>query len=335
MELILAIETSCDETAVAVTKGREVLSSVISTQIEIHKKFGGVVPEIASREHVLALDSVVKEALQKANVTLKEICAVAVTYGAGLLGALLAGVSYAKALAYALNVPLIAVNHIKGHIAANFIAHPTLQPPFICLLASGGHTEILKINDFKDIEVLGCTQDDAAGEAFDKVARVLNLPYPGGPEIEKLALAGDPKAYALPRPFKNEKHFNFSFSGLKSAVINLVRNTESRGEKINGENLAASFQNEVAEVLVTNAVAAALKHNITTIAAAGGVVANSHLRQTLLDVGKKHGLTTLLPPKNLCTDNAAMIGVAAHEEMKAGQKGADLSLDADPSLSLK
>ena len=329
--LILAFESSCDETAVAVTRGREVLSSVISSQIEIHKRFGGVVPEIASRNHALAIDSITKEALQKANVTLDDIEVIAVTYGAGLLGALLVGVSYAKALAYTLKKPLVACNHIKGHIAANYISAPTLEPPFICLLASGGHTYILKVNAFDDMEIMGETQDDAVGEAFDKVARVIGLPYPGGPEIDRLAREGSP-VYKLPRAFKGESHLNFSYSGLKTAVINLVANTKARGGRINPADLACSFQTEATGVLIDHTIEATKRTGIKTICLAGGVGANSALRDGLTKAGQKAGCKVLLPPRSLCTDNAAMIGICAYEEIKCGIAPASLDLDANPAL---
>lgn len=326
---ILAIESSCDETAVAVTRGREVLSSLISSQIEIHRRFGGVVPEIASRNHITAIDSIVKDALLQAGVGLNDIDVVAVTYGAGLLGALLVGVAYAKALAYTLGKPLMAISHIKGHIAANLISEPSLAPPYICLLASGGHTQILKVNSFADLEELGSTQDDAVGEAFDKVARVLGLPYPGGPGIEALAKEGKP-TYTLPRAFKSG--YNFSFSGLKTAVINLVENCKARGEEVRRADLAASFQGEVVDLLVSKAVAAAKEHGINTIALAGGVGANGALRERLVAEGERAKIRILLPPKALCTDNGAMIGVAAHEEISSGAAPAGLGLDADPAL---
>ncbi|MBR2481016.1 MAG: tRNA (adenosine(37)-N6)-threonylcarbamoyltransferase complex transferase subunit TsaD [Clostridia bacterium] len=329
--LILAFESSCDETAVAVTRGREVLSSVISSQIEIHKRFGGVVPEIASRNHALAIDNITKEALEKAGVTLQDIDVIAVTYGAGLLGALLVGVSYAKSLAYTLKKPLVACNHIKGHIAANYISTPDLEPPFICLLASGGHTYILKVNAFDDMEVMGETQDDAVGEAFDKVARVLGLPYPGGPEIDRLARTGSP-VYKLPRAFKGETHLNFSYSGLKTAVINLVANTKARGGEINPADLACSFQTEATGVLIDHTIEATKRTGIKTICLAGGVGANSALRDGLTKAGQKNGCKVLLPPKYLCTDNGAMIGICAYEEIKCGIEPADLSLDANPAL---
>lgn len=329
--LILALETSCDETAAAVTKGREVLSSVVNSQIEIHKQFGGVVPEIASRNHVLSVDPVVGAALSQAGIAPSDLDAVAVTYGAGLLGALLVGVSYAKAYAYSLDIPLIAVNHIKGHIAANYISAPELLPPFIVLLASGGHTFIYKVDGFDRMEILGETADDAAGEAFDKAARVLGLPYPGGPEIEKLARSGKP-SYVLPRAFKGEKHLNFSYSGLKTAVVNLVANAKARGEEIRRADLAASFQAAAVAVLVDNTIEACRRTGIKTVALAGGVGANGALRDRLSEACEEAGIRLFLPPRSLCTDNAAMIGVAAFEEIKAGADAAMLSLDANPSL---
>lgn len=331
---ILAIESSCDETAAAVVKGRTVVSSVISSQIDIHRRFGGVVPEIASRNHALAIGGVVQEALHKAGITLKDVSAVAATYGAGLLGALLVGVSYGKALAYTLDIPFIGVNHIKGHIAANFISEPSLSFPFVCLLASGGHTEVLKVCSMSDMEELGATQDDAVGEAFDKAARVLGLPYPGGPEIEKLAASGKP-TYPLPRAFKGEKHLNFSFSGLKTAVISLVANAKARKEEIRPADLAASFQEEAVDVLVTNALEGAKRCGIRTVALAGGVGANGRLRDKLTKEGIKAGIRVLLPPKYLCTDNAAMIGVAAYEEIANGREPSSLALDADPALEIQ
>lgn len=328
---VLAFESSCDETAVAVTRGRKVIASVISSQIEIHKRFGGVVPEIASRNHILAIGKITDEALAEAGITLKDVDVVAVTYGAGLLGALLVGVSYAKSLAYSLGVPLIAVNHIKGHMAANYISEPGLEPPYICLLASGGHTYVLEVNSIDDLRVLGETQDDAVGEAFDKVARVLGLPYPGGPEIEKKAKEGK-ALYALPRAYKGEKHLNFSYSGLKTAVINLVSNAKARHEEINAADLAASFQKEAVDVLVDHTVEAVRRTGIKTITLAGGVGANTALRESLTAAGEAVGARVLLPPKKLCTDNAAMIGVCAYEEIRAGALPAKLDLDADPAL---
>lgn len=328
---LLAIESSCDETAVSVLKGREVKSSVISSQIEIHKRFGGVVPEIASRNHILAIDNLVGEALKEADITKNEIEAVAVTYGAGLLGALLVGVAYAKALSYALDVPLMAIDHIKGHVFANFIEYPDMRFPFFSLLASGGHTELLEVKGYTDMAVVGATTDDAAGEAFDKVARVLGLPYPGGPQIEAHAKEGQ-NVIPMPRPFKGEKHFNFSYSGIKTAVINYVHNAESRGEKVNTHDVACSFQEAATDMLADNAVRAAREKGYKTIALAGGVGANTALREKLTRRAKKYGIDVYLPSKKLCTDNASMIGMAAYYAIKEGVKPADLDLDADPNL---
>lgn len=328
---ILAFESSCDETAVSVTRGREVRSNIISSQIEIHRRFGGVVPEIASRNHALQIDSLTEEALRTAGVTLDDISCIAVTYGAGLLGALLVGVSYAKGLAFGTGKPLIAVNHIKGHVAANYISAPDLEPPFIALLASGGHTYILTVKSFDDMEVLGSTLDDAVGEAFDKAARVLGLPYPGGPEIERAARGGQP-IYKLPRAFKGDKRLDFSFSGVKTALINTVHGMKQRGEEFSVADVACSFQTEAVGVLVDHTAAAVKRTGIKKVALAGGVGANGALREALTLRGKAEGFDVLLPPKKLCTDNAAMIGVAAYEMIRSGAAPADLSLDADPSL---
>lgn len=329
--LILAIESSCDETAVAILRNKEVLSNKISSQIEIHKRFGGVVPEIASRNHILTIDNIVKEALDEAKVTLADIEIIAVTYGAGLLGALLVGVAYAKSLAFALGIPIIGIDHIKGHICANFISNETLEFPFLCLLASGGHTAILNVQSYKEIETLGCTCDDAAGEAFDKVARVLGLPYPGGPEIEKYAKQGKNNVF-MPRAFKNEKHLNFSYSGLKTAVINYVHNMKAKGQDINPYDVACSFQTEAVGVLIDNAIEAAKRNNAKVIALAGGVGANSALRERLVQKGKESNIEIVLPPKVLCTDNAAMIGVAAYFAIKEGADPSGLDLDAKANL---
>ncbi|MEG1646913.1 MAG: tRNA (adenosine(37)-N6)-threonylcarbamoyltransferase complex transferase subunit TsaD, partial [Clostridia bacterium] len=279
--IILAIESSCDETACAITKDREVLANIIASQIEIHKRFGGVVPEIASRNHTLAVKTIVVEALEKAKLTLDDIDCFAVTYGAGLLGALLVGVSYAKALAYATKKPLLAVNHIRGHICANYIADTTLQPPFACLIASGGHTAISIVKSYEDIEIVGSTQDDACGEAFDKVARVLGLPYPGGPQIEKLAKLGKP-SIQMPMPYKNQGHYNFSYSGLKTAVINYVHKKTQNGEEICKEDVACSFQERALDMIVSNAVRACLNYNIKKLAIAGGVGANQRLKEMVM-----------------------------------------------------
>lgn len=329
--VILAIESSCDETAVSVLRGREVLSNLISSQINIHKRFGGVVPEIASRNHVLAIDNLVNQALTEADIKLSDIEVVAVTYGAGLLGALLVGVAYAKALAYALNIPLMAIDHVKGHVFANFIEYKEMTLPFLCLLASGGHTEIIEVRGYRDMSILGSTVDDAAGEAFDKAARVLGLPYPGGPQIEACAKVGK-DVIPMPRPFKGEKHFNFSYSGLKTAVINFVHNTQARNEEFNPADVACSFQNAAIGMLVDNAIGAAKKIGYKSIALAGGVGANGALREKLISEGAKHGIKVYLPAKKLCTDNAAMIGMAAYYAIKEGVKPSNLELDANPNL---
>lgn len=328
---ILSIESSCDETAVAVTMGRNIISSVISSQIEIHKRFGGVVPEIASRNHVLAIDNLITECINLAKISLKDISVIAVTYGAGLLGALLVGVSYGKALAYSLGIPIVGIDHIKGHICANFLSDKTLNFPFLCLLVSGGHTEILQVNSYFDMQVLGETVDDAAGEAFDKVARVLGLPYPGGPEIEKIAKDGTANI-VFPRPFKGEKHLNFSYSGIKTAVINYVSNNKDRGIEINISDVACSFQVSAINMLIENVFIAANNLKAKTIAVAGGVAANGYLRDTITKEGAKRNIAILLPPKNLCTDNAAMIGAGAYVAIKEGLQASSLTLDADPNL---
>lgn len=329
--VLAAIESSCDETAVSVVRGGEVLANVISSQIEIHKRFGGVVPEIASRAHAEAVDNVFAEALSIAKIDLADIDAVAVTYGAGLLGALLVGVSYAKSLAYSLDVPLVAVNHIEGHIAANYISNKELRPPYVSLLASGGHTEITLVED-GGITLLGSTVDDAVGEAFDKAARVLDLPYPGGPEIEKLAKDGNPNVEFC-KPYKNPDNLNFSYSGLKTAVINYVRNREARGEQFNRADVAASFQ-KAAVGMLADAVSRAVKSTgVRTVSVGGGVAANGFLRDTLTELSSRENFTLFLPEKSLCTDNAAMIAVKASLDIKNARAYAcDLSLDAKPNL---
>lgn len=332
--LILAIESSCDETSAAVTRGRDVLSLVIASQIEIHKRFGGVVPEIASRNHVSAIRNTVDEALKQANVSLSDISAVAVTYGAGLLGALLVGVSYAKALAYAMNVPLIKVNHVRGHISANYIADKSLEPPYLCLLASGGHTAIVEVTGYDDVKVIGTTQDDAVGEAFDKVARVLGLPYPGGPEIEKLAKDGKP-TIDFPKGFHNKNTLDFSYSGLKTSVINYMHTAAQKGEEVNKADVACSFQKSAVGVMTENVEKALLKTGLKTVVIAGGVASNKHLREEMENVGKKHGVNVIYPPLKLCTDNAAMIGACAYNLIKEGKGRASLDLDASASVSLE
>ena len=329
--VIFAVESSCDETAAAVVKdGREVLSSVVFTQIPLHKVYGGVVPEIASRSHVEKIGAVCAEALAQANMTIYDVDAVAVTNGPGLVGALLVGVSYAKGLAYAAQKPLIAVHHIEGHIAANLIAHKDLDPPFVCLVASGGHTHIVHVDADWEMKLLGRTRDDAAGEAFDKVARILGLPYPGGPELEKLAKEGDPNAYRFHSAFNAGEHLDMSFSGLKTAAMNLVHHAEQKGESLCRADVAASFQKAVDDLLCAKAVHATLMCNCGTLALAGGVAANGFLRSRLEQAARKAGLRFVCPPMNLCTDNAAMIGAAAWWEWKKGNF-APLSLNALPS----
>lgn len=330
---ILAIESSCDETAAAVVRnGREVLGSSVASQIEIHRRFGGVVPEIASRNHTLAIENVVREAMESANAFKDDIDAVAVTYGAGLLGALLVGVNFAKGLAYAWNKPLYAVSHIKGHIAANYI-DSTLTPPYLCLLASGGHTAVLKVIDYEKTELIAQSRDDAAGEAFDKVARVLGLPYPGGPEIERLAKEGT-ASIQMPVP-----HFNlnddlyFSYSGLKTYVINYVHNAEQKGEKIPSADIAASFQKAAVEQMVNMSKLAIKKTDVKKITIAGGVSANAHLRSEF-DKLTADGVEVHYPKLKYCTDNAAMIGAAAYFLIESGAQPSDFSLDAKATVPL-
>ena len=331
---VLAIESSCDETACAIVRnGREVVSNVVATQIEIHRRFGGVVPEIASRNHTLAIENVVKEALLSANMTKDDIDAVAVTYGAGLLGALLVGVNFAKALAYAWKKPLFAVSHVKGHIAANYI-DSTLEPPYLCLLASGGHTAIVKVLDYEHLELIAQSRDDACGEAFDKVARVLGLPYPGGPEIQKLAREGK-AVYDMPKPhFSDKDELYFSYSGLKTYVINLVHNLEQKGQEIPKADVAASFQKSATAQLVDTLKIAIERTGINKIAVAGGVSANEGLRARFDELAQ-HGAEVHYPKLKYCTDNAAMIGAAACFMIKSGMQESDLSLDAKATVPLK
>lgn len=329
--IILGIESSCDETAASVVRdGREVLSNVINTQVQLHKEFGGVVPELASRKHIEAIDEVVNEALRKADVTLKDIDAIAVTYGPGLVGALLVGVSYAKSLAYSLDIPLVPVHHIKAHIMANLIEHKELEPPFLCLVASGGHSHIINVTGYDSFKILGRTRDDAAGEAFDKISRVIGLGYPGGPLIDALAKEGNPDAIQFPRVRFDKECLDFSFSGVKTAVINYIHKMEQNGEEYNKADVAASFQNAVTEVLVDHTIEAAIKNNIKTVTLAGGVAANSALRQKMTEKGKKHGIDVLYPPPVLCTDNGAMIGCMGYYNYKLGMR-AGLDLNAEPT----
>jgi len=332
---ILGIESSCDETAASVVKnGREVLSNVINTQIDLHKLYGGVVPEIASRKHIENIDTVIDEALTQANMSFDDIDAIAVTYGPGLVGALLVGVSSAKALSYALNKPLVPVHHIKGHISANFIAHPDLEPPFVCLVASGGHSHIVNVKNYTDYEVLGRTRDDAAGEAFDKIARVLGLGYPGGPLIDKLAKEGNPDAISFPRVKMDKNSLDFSFSGVKTAVINYLHKAEQKGEEINKADVAASFQNAVTDALCEHTIEGALRVGAKTVALAGGVAANSDLRSKMEKMCQKHSIGVIYPPPVLCTDNAAMIASIGYYLYKDGVR-AGLDLNAVPGLPLE
>ena len=325
--LTLGIESSCDETSVSIVKnGREVLSNVINSQIKIHEKFGGVVPEIASRNHVEAISEVTKAALKEAGKEFKDVDLVACTYGPGLVGALLVGVAYGKALAYALNKPLIGTNHIKGHIAANYISHPELKPPFLCLIISGGHTHLVHIKDYNNFEILGKTRDDAIGEAFDKVARVIGLGYPGGPKVDKLAKEGEPN---IELPKTHLDNLDFSFSGIKTAVINLNHNKPD----INKADLAASFEKTVAEILVNHAEEAVKITNVNKIVLAGGVSANTYIRKKFDDLALEKNIDIYYPELKLCTDNGAMIASAGYYEFMAGNKS-NLELNAIPNLTL-
>ena len=309
---ILAIESSCDETAAAVVhNGRKVLSNIISSQIDLHKLYGGVVPEIASRKHIEKINQVIEEALKEAEVTLKDIDAVAVTYGPGLVGALLVGVAEAKAIAYAAGLPLVGVHHIEGHISANYIEHPELEPPFLCLVASGGHTHLVCVKDYGKYEILGRTRDDAAGEAYDKVARAIGLGYPGGPKIDRIAREGNPDAIKFPKANVDGAKYDFSFSGLKSAVLNYINGCKMKGESFDPADIAASFQKAVVEVLVSRTIEAAKQHGYKCVAIAGGVASNSALRAGMEKACKEAGIQFFHPSPIFCTDNAAMIGVAA------------------------
>lgn len=331
---ILAIESSCDETSAAVVvNGREVLSNVIASQIDTHKKYGGVVPEVASRMHIEAISGVVEEALKEANVTLDKIDAIGVTYGPGLVGALLVGLQFAKGLSFATKKPLIGVNHIEGHICANYIQHKELKPPFVSLVVSGGHTFIVHVKNYGDYEVIGQTRDDAAGEAYDKVARALGLGYPGGPKIDKLAKEGNPKAIVFPKANFHEETLDFSFSGVKSAVLNYLNKCKMQEIEVNKADVAASFQHAVIDVLKENVLLTCKKRNVKTIAIAGGVASNSSLRDTLIKEASKRGIEVLFPAPILCTDNAAMIGSAAYFNFVNGKIN-DLNLNAKPNLKL-
>lgn len=332
--LILAIESSCDETAAAVVKnGREVLSNVINTQIAIHTEYGGVVPEIASRKHIENINPVIRKAFEDAGVTLDDIDAIGVTYGPGLVGALLVGVAEAKAIAFAKNKPLVGVHHIEGHISANYVENKELEPPFVALVVSGGHTHLVKVNDYGEYEIVGRTRDDAAGEAFDKVARAIGLGYPGGPKIDKLAKEGNSDAIEFPRAHVDDAPYDFSFSGIKSAVLNYINSANMQGKEINRADVAASFQKAVVDALVSRAVRLAKECGMDKLAIAGGVASNSALRAAIQEECTKNNISFYSPSPVLCTDNAAMIGAAAYYEyIKGIRHGYDLN--AIPNLKL-
>ena len=331
---ILAIESSCDETAAAVVvNGRDVRSNVISSQIDLHTLYGGVVPEIASRKHIEKINQVIEEALGKAEMTLDDIDAIAVTYGPGLVGALLVGVAEAKAISFARNIPLIGVHHIEGHISANYIENKDLEPPFLCLVVSGGHTHLVRVADYGKYEILGKTRDDAAGEAFDKVARAIGLGYPGGPKIEKISHEGNPEAIAFPRAKVADGVYDFSFSGLKSAVLNYLNGAKMKGEEINQADVAASFQKSVTDVLVDHAMHAIDEYQMDKFAIAGGVASNSTLRKAMEEACAAKGVKFYHPSPVLCTDNAAMIGAAGYYDYLAGKRDG-WDLNAVPNLRL-
>ena len=332
--MILAIESSCDETAAAVVKnGREVLSNVIYTQIALHTQFGGVVPEIASRKHIEKINQVIEQALTEAKLTLQDITAIAVTYGPGLVGALLVGVAEAKAISFASGIPLVGVHHISGHISANYIEHAELEPPFVCLVASGGHSHLVVVRDYGEYEIIGRTSDDAAGEAFDKVARAIGLGYPGGPKIDQLAKEGNPDAISFPRAKVAENEYDFSFSGLKSAVLNYLNSCQMKGETVKTADVAASFQKAVIDVLVEHSLHAVKQFGFSKFAIAGGVASNSSLRKAFEQECARQGIRFYHPSPIYCTDNAAMIGVAGYYEYLAGVRhGYDLN--AVPNLKL-
>ena len=331
---ILGIESSCDETAASVVKnGREVLSNVISSQIDLHTLYGGVVPEIASRKHIERINQVIEEALTTANMTLDDLDAIGVTYGPGLVGALLVGVAEAKAISYAKKLPLVGVHHIEGHISANYIENPDLEPPFVCLVVSGGHTHLVVVRDYGKYEILGRTRDDAAGEAFDKVARAIGLGYPGGPKIDKISKEGNPDAIAFPRPKFEDSPYDFSFSGVKSAVLNYLNGCQMKGIEINRADVAASFQKAVCDVLVEHAMIAVKESGLNKFAIAGGVASNSALRAAFEKACAERQIEFYHPSPIFCTDNAAMIGAAAYYEFIAGKRDG-LDLNAVPNLKL-
>ena len=331
---ILAIESSCDETAAAVVEdGRTVLSSVIASQVEEHRLYGGVVPEIASRRHAEAIVPVVTEALAQAELTLADIDALAVTYAPGLIGALLVGVNFAKGLSLSTGLPLVPVHHLRSHIASNYISNPELKPPFLCLVVSGGHSHIVMAEDYTKMTIIGRTRDDAAGEAFDKAARTMGMPYPGGIELDKVAESGDPRAFKLPRPTVHDAPYDFSFSGLKTAVINLLHNSAQKGVELNKADVCASFRYAVVDCLCTNFLKAADDLNVDKLVIAGGVSANSLLRRTLFEECEKRGFKFYMPDKSLCGDNAAMVGAQGYYEYLAGKTaGTDLNAYATMSI---
>jgi N6-L-threonylcarbamoyladenine synthase len=331
---ILAIESSCDETAVAIVKdGREVLCDCIASQVELHRIYGGVVPEIASRKHIEAISALADQALAETGLKRCDIDAVAVTYAPGLIGAVLVGVNFAKAAAFAMGKPLIPVHHIRGHIAANYIAYPDLKPPFLCLVVSGGHTMIVDVKDYTDMQILGTTLDDAAGECFDKVGRVLGMPYPGGAALDKAAQQGDDTKYVLPRSKPGENPYDMSFSGLKTATLNLIHHAEQVGEEVDIPSLCASFTAAVSDTLVPRVEQAIRQTGYKNVAVAGGVAANSRVRKDILEAAKKLGAEVFLPPLKLCGDNAAMIGAQGYYEYMAGNT-ADMSLNAYATKSI-
>lgn len=331
---ILAVESSCDETAVAIVRdGREVLVDCIASQVDLHRIYGGVVPEIASRKHIEAIYGLADEALLRTGLTRDDIDAVAVTYAPGLIGAVLVGVNFAKALAMAMNKPLIPVHHIRGHIAANYLAFPELKPPFVCLVVSGGHTMFVDVKDYTEMEILGTSLDDAAGECFDKVARVLGMPYPGGAALDKMAQTGIESKYTLPRSKSGENPFNMSFSGLKTAALNLIHHAEQVGEEIDIPSLCASFSGAVSDTLVPRAVEAIKQTGYQRIAIAGGVAANSRIRRDITEACEKLGVKVYMPPLKLCGDNGAMIGSQGYYEYLAGNV-ADMSLNAYATKSI-
>ena len=331
---ILAIESSCDETAAAVVRdGRTVLSSVIASQVEEHRLYGGVVPEIASRRHAEAISPVTRQALEQANVTLRELDAIAVTYAPGLIGALLVGVNFAKGLSMATGLPLVPTHHLRSHIASNYISNPELKPPFLCLVVSGGHSHIVMVEDYTKMKIIGRTRDDAAGEAFDKAARTMGMPYPGGIALDKVAENGDPHAFVLPRPVVHDAPYDFSFSGLKTAVINLIHNSAQKGEELKKEDVCASFRYAVVDCLTTNFLKAAQDLHVNKLVIAGGVSANSLLRRTLESECLTRGYQFFKPEKSLCGDNAAMVGAQGYYEYLAGNiAGTDLNAFATMSI---